>query len=103
MAGVSAVYDESESEIVEYEFMALAPPTDFAVTKKGFATWETPGGPQELLFITQNPGDPSSGYYQEYGNGYGVVYDLSAYPDALANSIEFHHCKRLRLLIVCGR
>ncbi len=47
--------------------------------------------PMELVFVTQNPGTPSNGYFQFYDNGYGVVYDLSAYPDALANSIEFHH------------
>jgi len=46
---------------------------------------------QEEVFITQNPGAPANGYYQSYDMGYGVVYDLSAYPDALAHSIEFHH------------
>ena len=46
---------------------------------------------QTLVEITQNPGDPANGYFQSYDYGYGVVYDLTAYPDALANSIEFHH------------
>ena len=49
--------------------------------------WNTEG----VVFITQNPGEPYTGLYQDYGYGYGVVYDLSSYPDALANSIEFHH------------
>ena len=61
-----------------------------------FLTWSASGGvtpppPMELVEITQNPGAPVNGYYQSYDNGYGVVYDLSEYPDALANSIEFHH------------
>ena len=47
--------------------------------------------PMELVFVTQNPGAPANGYYQSYDMGYGVIYDLSVYPDALANSIEFHH------------
>ncbi|MCB2208358.1 MAG: carboxypeptidase regulatory-like domain-containing protein [Bacteroidetes bacterium] len=52
-----------------------------------FLEWD---GMQEV-FITQNPGAPANGYFQSYDYGYGVVYDLSAYPDALAHSIEFHH------------
>ena len=47
--------------------------------------------PLELIQITQNPGAPANGYYQNYGYGYGVAYDLSAYPDALVNSLDFHH------------
>ncbi len=47
--------------------------------------------PLELIQITQNPGAPSNGYYQQFGYGYGVAYDMSAYPDALVNSVDFHH------------
>ncbi len=47
--------------------------------------------PLELVQITQNPGAPANGYFQSYGFGYGVAYDLSAYPDALVNSLDFHH------------
>jgi hypothetical protein len=47
--------------------------------------------PLELIQITQNPGAPANGYFQFYGNGYGVAYDLSAYPDALVSSLNFHH------------
>jgi hypothetical protein len=45
----------------------------------------------EEVFITQNPGAPANGYFQSWDYGYGVVYDLSSYPDALAHTIEFHH------------
>jgi hypothetical protein len=47
--------------------------------------------PMQLVEITQNPGAPANGYYQFYDYGYGVAYDLSAYPDALVNSLNFHH------------
>jgi len=47
--------------------------------------------PMELVTVTQNPGDPANGYYQAYGMGYGVAYDFSSYPDALVNSVDFHH------------
>ncbi len=41
--------------------------------------------------ITQGYGDPGNGWYQKYNSGYGVVYDLSAYPDALINMTKYHH------------
>ncbi|MCO5264509.1 MAG: choice-of-anchor J domain-containing protein [Lentimicrobium sp.] len=47
--------------------------------------------PLELVQISQNPGAPANGYYQQFGYGYGVAYDMSAYPDALLNSVDFHH------------
>ena len=47
--------------------------------------------PMSLVQVTQNPGAPANGYYQQFGYGYGVAYDLSAYPDALVNAIDFHH------------
>ncbi len=47
--------------------------------------------PMELVQLTQNPGAPSNGYYQQFGYVYGVAYDMSAYPDALVNSVDFHH------------
>jgi len=49
-----------------------------------------PGGYTKMK-LTQNPGAPANGYFQQYGYGYGVAYDLSAYPDALVNSVDFHH------------
>ncbi len=47
--------------------------------------------PLELVKITQNPGAPSNAYYQSFGMGYGVVYDLTDYPDASINSMNFYH------------
>ncbi len=47
--------------------------------------------PLELVQITQNPGAPANAYYEQFGYGYGVAYDMSAYPDAMLNSINFQH------------
>lgn len=47
--------------------------------------------PLELVQITQNPGAAANAFYQNWGYGYGVAYDMSAYPDALLNTVNFHH------------
>ena len=48
MGGVSALYGEGESVIVDYEFtvaaVVLDPPTDFMVTEDGYGTWVAPTG-----------------------------------------------------------
>ncbi|NQV17444.1 MAG: hypothetical protein HQ534_02750, partial [Armatimonadetes bacterium] len=48
MAGVSALYDEGESSVIEYEFTyvtaTLDPPQNLFVDETGYATWEAPGG-----------------------------------------------------------
>jgi hypothetical protein len=46
------------------------------------------------VMLKQWDGDPTvnpNAYYQQYNYGYGVVYDLSAYPDATLSKIDFHH------------
>jgi len=48
----------------------------------------------ESLEIFQHDGSiPASpnAYYQAYNYGYGVVYDLTTYPDATIDAIDFHH------------
>ena len=47
--------------------------------------------PSELVKITQNPGAPVSAYWQFNVHGFGVVYNLADYPDAVINSMNFHH------------
>lgn len=47
--------------------------------------------PMQLIQLTQNPGAPANAYYEQFDYGYGVAFDLSAYPDALINSLDFHH------------
>jgi len=51
MGGVSALYGEGESVIVDYEFtvpvvVVLDPPTDFMVTEDGYGTWVAPNNPE---------------------------------------------------------
>jgi hypothetical protein len=44
------------------------------------------------LEISQHTGvGADGGYYQQFNKGYGVVYDLSAYPDAVILEVDFHH------------
>ena len=99
-AEIQACYNSGFSDKVGYEFTYL--PCD---SFPGFNILdaENPPGtadlvlmwsdmaPMELIQMTQNPGDPSNGNYQDYGYGYGVAYNFSSYPDALINSIDFHH------------
>ncbi|MDD2965118.1 MAG: T9SS type A sorting domain-containing protein [Bacteroidales bacterium] len=58
-------------------------------------TWNAPecatGPVGDLLKLSQHDGNPANGYYQSYGMAYGVVYDLTAYPDATLAKIDFHH------------
>ncbi|MFA7488947.1 MAG: carboxypeptidase regulatory-like domain-containing protein, partial [Lysobacteraceae bacterium] len=51
----------------------------------------TAPSPIELVKLTQNPGLPENAYYEYFDMGYGVVYDLLAYPDASISSMNFHH------------
>jgi len=52
IAGVSAVYDEGTTEILEIEFtyspVTFYLPENFAVTEAGYATWNEPSGPQTI-------------------------------------------------------
>jgi hypothetical protein len=61
--------------------------------------WNSPecpsGGPTgQLKMLKQWDSDPNStinAYFQQYNYVYGVVYDLTAYPDATLSKIDFHH------------
>lgn len=53
-------------------------------------SWDPPGGP-ELTMLSQHDGSPSGYYYQKYNFGYGVVFDLSDYPNASLEHINFLH------------
>jgi hypothetical protein len=45
----------------------------------------------ELVKLYQWDGGPNNAYFQQFNHAYGVVYDLSAYPDAVLEFIDFHH------------
>ena len=100
LAEVAAVYSTGISERMAYEWTyypcdSFPGPAVFTAenvesTNNVLLTWSDIL-PMQLVEVTQNPGEPANGYFQSFDYGYGVVYDLAAYPDALANSIEFHH------------
>ncbi len=55
-------------------------------------TWDPPsGGSGELIELVQHDGTYSNAYYQAYDNGYGVVYDISAYPDCTLEFVDYRH------------
>ncbi|MDP8201321.1 MAG: hypothetical protein P9M11_04205, partial [Candidatus Tenebribacter burtonii] len=71
---------------------AFNPPVNLAVvsnTADDFATftWEAPA----LFELIQHDGNPVNGYYQEFDNGYGVVYDVSGYTDVTVEMLDFRH------------
>jgi len=99
LAEVAAVYDNGISERMQYVWTYI-PCSDYAgpqvynveaINDNDVLVSWSDVEPLELIKITQNPGAPANGYFQQYGYGYGVAYDLSAYPDALVNSLDFHH------------
>jgi len=74
------------------------PPKSLTKTQSHFTTtltWQAPTCitvvPTQLVKLFQWSGTPDNGYYQNYNYGYGVVYDLTTYPDASLNKIDFHH------------
>jgi len=101
-AGVSAVYDDGESDVVEVDFVydpdpILDPPINLAVVSNpadDFATftWEAPGGGGGDLFeLVQHDGNAENAYYQAWDSGYGVVYDVSGYDNVTVEMIDFRH------------
>ena len=99
LAEVAAMYTNGMSEKMQYTW-TYVPCSDYPGPEVYTAevindndvllTWSNVE-PMQLVQVTQNPGAPANGYYQQFGYGYGVAYDLSAYPDALVNAIDFHH------------
>ncbi len=98
---IAAVYTTGMSEKEQYSWNYVpcadyAGPQLFTVEMLNYynndilLTWSNIE-PMELVRISQNPGEPEIAYWQTFGNGYGVAYDLSSYPDAVLSSIGFHH------------
>lgn len=98
---IAAVYTTEVSEKEQYSWNYVpcadyAGPQLFTVEMLNYynndvlLTWSDIE-PMQLVRISQNPGEPEIAYWQTFGNGYGVAYDLSNYPDAVLSSIGFHH------------
>lgn len=82
--------------IVEGEGPELAPPTNLTadVTNNDVhLDWDAPsgGGTGELIELIQHDGNFENGYFQAFGSGYGVVYDLSGYSDVTVEFLDYHH------------
>jgi len=45
----------------------------------------------EMIELYQHDSSPENGLYQWFDIGYGVVFDLSAYPGASIEMVDFHH------------
>ncbi len=44
-----------------------------------------------MVELYQHDEIPTNGMYQWFNIGYGVIFDLSAYPDATVEMVDFHH------------
>ncbi len=74
----------------------MVPPTGLNVSNidEDAGTADLSWGAMETIELYQHdgavPAEPNA-YYQSYNMGYGVVYDLTQYPDATVEAIDFHH------------
>lgn len=78
----------SLSGVLSLAGQILPPPRNLAVTPSGLATWDPPG---EIYELIQHDGNPLDAYYQNYGYGYGVVYDVSGYTEVTLEMLDFRH------------
>jgi hypothetical protein len=83
----------STQDIVMQQDIGLLPPKNLIASDDLAGgveiTWKAPGA--ELVELSQHDGIPHDAYYQHFGYGYGVVFDLEAYPDATLEMIDFRH------------
>ncbi|RLD42946.1 MAG: hypothetical protein DRI86_10810 [Bacteroidetes bacterium] len=100
IAEVQALYNSGVSDKVNFEFVYL-PCDSFpnhtmvdAYNLEGFdevlITWSDYPQP-ELIEINQGYGEGVNGQYQSFNYGYGVVFNLAGYPDAVIHSANFYH------------
>ncbi len=81
-----------------YIYAQCNPPLNPVADQSGQTTtltWEPPlcagQTPGTLVRLFQWSGAPFNGYYQFYNAAYGVVYDLTNYPEASLEKLDFHH------------
>ncbi|MBW6515249.1 MAG: choice-of-anchor J domain-containing protein [Candidatus Cloacimonetes bacterium] len=70
----------------------LIPPLNLTATVVDLVNvqlnWDTP---TDLIRISYHDNTPVDGYYQESVIGYGTVFDLTAYPEATLEYLDFRH------------
>ncbi len=90
--GTVSVVDADVTEAVTM-VETIENPTGLAIAIDGYDatfTWDPDLAPLELSQHSGVP-DDDGGYYQSFGNGYGVIYDLTPYTDAVVAEMDFHH------------
>jgi len=95
---VVAVYTNGESQPSNTQTVViLLTPQNLTAGADGSGNivlnWESVGAVQEgeMVELYQHDNDPVNGMYEWFDYGYGVVFDLSAYPDATVEMVDFHH------------
>ncbi|MCB0804602.1 MAG: choice-of-anchor J domain-containing protein, partial [Bacteroidales bacterium] len=95
---VVAVYANGESLPSESQtVIILLVPQDLTAAADGNGniglSWESVGEVQDgqMVDLYQHDNDPVNGMYQSFNLGYGVVFDLSAYPGSTVEMADFHH------------
>jgi hypothetical protein len=74
-------------------FAQFDPPCNLTATagdQRVVLNWSAPGT-GGLTKISYHDGAPNSAFYQLFDQGYGVVFDLSAYPNSHPARIDFRH------------
>jgi len=94
---VTSVYNEGESLPSNIEIVViLISPKNLVADAIGddiVLNWEAVGEVQqgEMVELYQHDSSPENGLYQWFDFGYGVVFDLSAYPNAVIEMADFYH------------
>jgi hypothetical protein len=92
----SALYHMDNYCLEEGEETELLPPLNLVGDDQdndAYLDWDPPsgGGTGNLYELIQHDGNNANGYFQAFGSGYGVVYDLSGYNDVTVELVDFRH------------
>jgi hypothetical protein len=85
-------FDDLMIEEAEWSMPVLPAPSNLEAEVSGsdvHLTWDSPAG--DMTMLSQHDNMMASGYFQEYGYGYGVVFDLSSYTSSTLEMIDFRH------------
>jgi hypothetical protein len=94
---VTAVFEGAESlpSNMETVIILITPQNLFAepVAEDIVLSWDPVGIVIEgnMVELYQHDETPANGLYQWFNIGYGVIFDISAYPGATVEMVDFHH------------